>query len=153
MPSAWALSVLLRRRKWFKSGAKPPESMDDEGRQRSRRGHCHVGLLVGRVGCPLYKSLTTPNHIPYCKDPLIKGLVLDRQLRAFMRKGNFVIGQRVRLKWELEPPANIPAVRFEGRAVGLPFSELEHSETKRPTAHASSCDRYLAQIFQRHWSQ
>jgi hypothetical protein len=26
-----------------------------------------------------------------------------------MRKGNFVIGQRVRLKWELDPPENIPA--------------------------------------------
>jgi hypothetical protein len=60
-----------------------------------------------------------------------------------MRKGNFVIGQRVRLKWELDDPANIPAgaigqvtrlspwdawVRFEKRVVRLPFSELEHSE-------------------------
>ena len=60
-----------------------------------------------------------------------------------MRKGNFVIGQRVRLKWELEPPASIPAgaigqvtrvspwdvwVRFEKRVVRVPFSELEHSE-------------------------
>ena len=56
--------------------------------------------------------------------------------------------QRVRLKWELEPPTNIPAgaigqvtrvspwdvwVRFEKRVVRLPFSEVEHSETKRPT--------------------
>jgi hypothetical protein len=60
-----------------------------------------------------------------------------------MRKGNFVIGQRVRLKWELEPPANIPAgaigevtrvspwdvwVRFEKRVVRLPFSEVEQAE-------------------------
>jgi hypothetical protein len=59
-----------------------------------------------------------------------------------MKKGNFVIGQHVRLKWELEPPANIPAgaigevtrvspwdvwVRFEKLVVRLPFSEVEHS--------------------------
>jgi hypothetical protein len=57
-----------------------------------------------------------------------------------MKKGNFAIGQRVRLKWELEPPVSIPAgaigqvtrvspwdvwVRFEKRVVRLPFSEVE----------------------------
>ena len=57
-----------------------------------------------------------------------------------MRKENFAVGQRVRLKWELEPPMNIPAgaigevtrvspwdvwVRFEKRVVRLPFSEVE----------------------------
>jgi hypothetical protein len=26
-----------------------------------------------------------------------------------MRKENFAVGQRVRLKWELDPPVNIPA--------------------------------------------
>jgi hypothetical protein len=45
---------------------------------------CHVWLLADAVGRPLYKSLTTPNHIPYRRGPLIGGLVLDRQLRAFM---------------------------------------------------------------------
>jgi hypothetical protein len=60
-----------------------------------------------------------------------------------MKKGNFIIGQRVRLKWELEPPMNISAgaigevtrvspwevwVRFEKRVVRLPFSEVEHSK-------------------------
>src|SRR6266851_1827346 len=53
-----------------------------------------------------------------------------------MKKSNFTIGQCVRLKWELEPPVNIPAgaigevtrvspwdvwVRFEKRVVRLPF--------------------------------
>jgi hypothetical protein len=57
-----------------------------------------------------------------------------------MRKENFAVGQRVRLKWELDPPVNIPAgaigevtrvspwdvwVRFEKRVVRLPFSEVE----------------------------
>jgi hypothetical protein len=57
-----------------------------------------------------------------------------------MKKGNFAVGQRVRLKWELDPPVNIPAgaigevtrvspwdvwVRFEKRVVRLPFSEVE----------------------------
>jgi hypothetical protein len=57
-----------------------------------------------------------------------------------MKKGNFAVGQRVRLKWELDPPVNIPAgaigqvtrvspwdvwVRFEKRIVRLPFSEVE----------------------------
>jgi hypothetical protein len=57
-----------------------------------------------------------------------------------MRKENFAVGQRVKLKWELDPPVNIPAgavgevtrvspwdvwVRFEKRVVRLPFSEVE----------------------------
>jgi hypothetical protein len=60
-----------------------------------------------------------------------------------MKKRNFAVGQRVRLKWELEPPVNIPAgaigevtrvspwdvwVRFEKRVVRLPFSEVEQEE-------------------------
>jgi hypothetical protein len=60
-----------------------------------------------------------------------------------MKTNNFTIGQCVRLKWELEPPVNIPAgaigkvtrvspwdvwVRFEKRVVRLPFSEVEHSK-------------------------
>ena len=65
-----------------------------------------------------------------------------------MKKSNFTIGQCVRLKWELEPPVNIPAgaigevtrvspwdvwVRFEKRVVRLPFSEVEHSkQIQRP---------------------
>jgi hypothetical protein len=68
-----------------------------------------------------------------CKITILKGS------RA-MKKGNFAIGQRVRLRWELEPPVNIPAgaigqvtrvspwdvwVRFEKRVVRLPFSEVE----------------------------
>jgi hypothetical protein len=48
--------------------------------------HRYVVLMADRVGRPLYKSLTTPNHIPYCEDPLIEGLDLDRQLRAFDEK-------------------------------------------------------------------
>jgi hypothetical protein len=68
-----------------------------------------------------------------CRVKILKGS------RA-MKKGNFAVGQRVRLKWELEPPVNIPAgaigqvtrvspwdvwVRFEKRVVRLPFSEVE----------------------------
>ena len=60
-----------------------------------------------------------------------------------MKKGHFAVGQRVRLKWELEPPVNIPAgaigqvtrvspwdvwVRFDKRVVRLPFSEVEQAE-------------------------
>jgi hypothetical protein len=60
-----------------------------------------------------------------------------------MKKANFAVGQRVRLKWELDPPVNIPAgtigqvtrvspwdvwVRFEKRVVRLPFSEVEQAE-------------------------
>jgi hypothetical protein len=60
-----------------------------------------------------------------------------------MKKGNFAVGQRVRLKWELEPPLNIPAgaigkvtnvspwdvwVRFKKRVVRLPFSDVEQEE-------------------------
>jgi hypothetical protein len=63
-----------------------------------------------------------------------------------MRKGNFAVGQRVRLKWELDPPVNIPAgaigqvtrvspwdvwVRFEKRVVRLPFSEVEQEGIAR----------------------
>jgi hypothetical protein len=59
-----------------------------------------------------------------------------------MKKGNFAVGQRVRLKWELDPPVNIPAgaigqvtrvspwdvwVRFEKRVVRLPFSDVEQA--------------------------
>jgi hypothetical protein len=59
-----------------------------------------------------------------------------------MRKGNFAVGQRVRLKWELEAPVSIPSgaigqvirvspwdvwVRFEKRVVRLPFSEVEQA--------------------------
>ena len=59
-----------------------------------------------------------------------------------MRKENFAIGQRVRLKWELDPPVSIPAgaigqvtrvspwdvwVRFEKRVVRLPFSDVEQA--------------------------
>jgi hypothetical protein len=66
-------------------------------------------------------------------------------LRA-MKKGNFAVGQRVRLKWELDPPVNIPAgaigqvtrvspwdvwVRFEKRVVKLPFSEVEQEGSAR----------------------
>jgi hypothetical protein len=58
-----------------------------------------------------------------------------------MKKTNFRIGQCVRLKWELEPPVDIPTgaigrvtrispwdvwVRFEKRVVRLPFGEVEH---------------------------
>jgi hypothetical protein len=57
-----------------------------------------------------------------------------------MKKVNFAVGQRVRLKWELDPPMNIPAdaigqvtrvspwdvwVRFEKHVVRLPFSDVE----------------------------
>jgi hypothetical protein len=60
-----------------------------------------------------------------------------------MKKGNFTIGQRVRLKWDLQPPVNIPAgaigevtrvspwdvwVRFEKRVVRVHFSEVEDSK-------------------------
>ena len=60
-----------------------------------------------------------------------------------MRKGNFAVGQRVRLKWDLEPSVRIPAgaiglvirvspwdvwVRFEKRVVRLPFGEVEQTE-------------------------
>jgi hypothetical protein len=60
-----------------------------------------------------------------------------------MRKANFAVGQRVRLRWELEPPMSIPAgaigqvtrispwdvwVRFGKRVVRLPFSEVEQAE-------------------------
>jgi hypothetical protein len=59
-----------------------------------------------------------------------------------MRKENFAVGQRVRLKWELDPPVSIPAgaigqvtrvspwdvwVRFEKRVVRLPFSDVEQA--------------------------
>jgi hypothetical protein len=33
-----------------------------------------------------------------------------------MKKNNLTIGQCVRLKWELEPPVNIPAELTEGNA-------------------------------------
>jgi hypothetical protein len=61
---------------------------------------------------------------------------------GFMRKENFAVGQRVRLKWELDPPVSIPAgaigqvtrvspwdvwVRFEKRVVRLPFSDVEQA--------------------------
>jgi hypothetical protein len=70
---------------------------------------------------------------------MVGGLQIMTGLRA-MKKGNFAVGQRVRLKWELDPPVNIPAgaigevtrvspwdvwVRFEKRVVRLPFSEVE----------------------------
>ena len=59
-----------------------------------------------------------------------------------MRKETFAVGQRVRLKWELDPPVSIPAgaigqitrvspwdvwVRFEKRVVRLPFSDVEQA--------------------------
>ena len=61
---------------------------------------------------------------------------------SVMRKENFAIGQRVRLKWELDTPVSIPAgaigqvtrvspwdewVRFEKRVVRLPFSDVEQA--------------------------
>ena len=73
------------------------------------------------------------------------GRIQDKEMTGLraMRKGNFAVGQRVRLKWELEPPVSIPAgaiglvirvspwdvwVRFEKRVVRLPFGEVEQTE-------------------------
>jgi hypothetical protein len=58
-----------------------------------------------------------------------------------MKKGNFAVGQHVRLKWALEAPTNIPVgaigevtrvspwdvwVRFDKLVVRLPSSEVDH---------------------------
>jgi hypothetical protein len=51
------------------------EAADDAGRQQVAEASATSGYWVG---CPLYKSLTTPNHILYCKGPLIEVSVLDR---------------------------------------------------------------------------
>jgi hypothetical protein len=40
------------------------------GRQQAAEAAAYFGLLGGRVGRSLYKSLITPNHTLYCESPL-----------------------------------------------------------------------------------